>query len=81
MSLIIPLIVSTVFTGNFPTEVSPLNMTASAPSITEFATSLTSALVATGLCVILSSICVAMITGFAFATDFFTISFCIAGTL
>ncbi len=35
--------VSTTLTGHLPTEVSPDNITASAPSQTEFATSLTSA--------------------------------------
>ena len=56
ISRIILRIVSTTFKGNFPTDVSPLNIRASAPSITEFATSLTSARVADGDKVMLSSI-------------------------
>ena len=50
-------------TGYFPTEVSPDNITASAPSITEFATSLTSALLGVKLSIIDSIIWVAIITG------------------
>ena len=50
-------------TGYLPTEVSPESITASAPSITEFATSFTSARVGVKLSIIVSIICVAMIIG------------------
>ena len=56
--------VSTVCIGNAPTDVSPLSITASAPSITEFATSFTSAREGVKLSIMDSIICVATITGF-----------------
>ena len=56
-------IVVTVATGSSPMAVSPLNMTALAPSRTALATSVTSARVGTWECVIDSSICVATTTG------------------
>lgn len=56
-------VVSMTFTGNNPIEVSVDSITASVPSSTAFATSLTSALVGRGLLTILSIIYVAVITG------------------
>ena len=56
-------IVLSASTGYFPAAVSPDSITASQPSYTEEATSLTSALVGRGLRIILSNICVAVITG------------------
>ena len=53
----------TTSTGYFPTEVSPESITASAPSNTLFATSFTSALVGVRLLIMVSIICVAIITG------------------
>lgn len=53
-------------TGYLPLAVSPDNMTQSAPSITALATSEHSALVARGLFVIDSNICVAQIPGLPF---------------
>ena len=72
--------VSITMSGKSPTEVSPLSITASAPSRTEFATSLTSARVGRGEVIMLSSICVATITGFEAALHFFAIIFCNIGT-
>ena len=60
---IIRFISRTVSTGYCPIAVSPDNITASTPRLTAVATSLASALVGCGLEIILSSICVAMITG------------------
>ena len=64
-------------TGYLPTEVSPDNITASAPSMTELATSFTSALVGVSESIIVSIICVAIITGIlaflAINTNFFWI--------
>ena len=74
-SLIIFRMVSITFVGCFPTDVSALSIIASAPSITEFATSFTSALVAEIFSVILSSICVAITTGLDWAIHFSTINF------
>ena len=79
--MIIFLIISTTLIGNFPTDVSALNITASAPSITAFATSFTSALVGVLLIIILSIIWVAIITGFPIWIHFCTIIFCKSGTL
>ena len=53
----------TVATGSTPIAVSPLSMTALAPSRTALATSVTSARVGTCAWVIDSSICVATTTG------------------
>ena len=50
-------------TGYLPIAVSPDSITASVPSYTAFATSVTSALVGRGLRIMESSICVAVITG------------------
>ena len=73
-------IVSITISGNSPTDVSPLSITASAPSKTELATSFTSARVGRGVVIMLSNICVAIITGFEAALHFFTIIFCSKGT-
>ena len=54
-------IASTALTGYLPTALSPDSITASVPSITAFATSETSARVGTGLWIIDSIICVAVI--------------------
>src|SRR6056300_1668871 len=72
--------VSTTLTGYLPTEVSPESITASAPSQTELATSLTSALVGLWLSIMVSIICVAIIHGFAFKWHLDTIIFCTIGT-
>ena len=50
-------------TGNLPTDVSPLSITASVPSKMALATSLTSARVGEACSIMLCSICVATITG------------------
>jgi hypothetical protein len=50
--------------GYSPTAVSPESITADVPSRIAFATSLASARVGSGECTIVSSICVAVITGF-----------------
>ena len=77
-ALMISVIFWITLIGCFPTEVSPESITASAPSIIEFATSFTSALVGTALSIIVSIICVAIITGilalFARLTNFFWIN-------
>ena len=67
-------------TGYLPTEVSPESITASAPSITEFPTSFTSARVGVRLEIILSIIWVAMITGMWCDLALRTNSFWIRGT-
>ena len=72
--------VSITISGYSPTDVSPLSITASAPSKTEFATSFTSARVGRGEVIILSSICVATITGLEAARHFLAIIFCNNGT-
>mmetsp|Transcript_5899 Transcript_5899/g.17789 ORF Transcript_5899/g.17789 Transcript_5899/m.17789 type:complete len:233 (+) Transcript_5899:597-1295(+) len=54
---------ATASLGNLPPAVSPESMTASAPSSTAFATSEHSARVGRGLLIMLSSICVATMTG------------------
>ena len=61
--------------GNFPTEVSPLSITASAPSNTALATSFTSALVGVEDSIMLSIIWVAITTGFEYLMHLFTIIF------
>ncbi len=66
--------------GNAPYAVSPLSMTASAPSRTAMAISETSALVGVGLVTMLSSIFVATITGFPRFLQPATILFCHSGT-
>src|SRR5215216_34318 len=66
---------STTLMGYLPTDVSALSITASAPSITALATSLASALVGLGLVIMLSIICVAMITGLESSRQRFTIFF------
>ena len=78
--LIILPMVFTTSTGYLPTDVSPESITASAPSITEFATSLTSALDGVRLSIIDSIICVAMIIGFLACLALLTRSFCFKGT-
>ena len=55
--------VRTASTGYFPAAVSPESITALVPSYTALATSVISARVGRGLFCILSSICVAVITG------------------
>ena len=74
------LIAFTELIGNCPEAVSADNITASAPSRTAVATSLVSALVGLGCVVILSSICVAMITGLQASLHLATIFFCQRGT-
>ena len=78
--LIIFSIVLTTSTGNFPTDVSPDSMTASAPSIIELATSFTSALDGVRLSIIDSIIWVAIIIGFLAILDLRTKSFWFKGT-
>ena len=60
--------------------VSPLSITASAPSSTALATSLTSLRFGLVRSIILSIICVATITGLARCIHFLMSSFCIMGT-
>mmetsp|Transcript_3989 Transcript_3989/g.7493 ORF Transcript_3989/g.7493 Transcript_3989/m.7493 type:complete len:377 (-) Transcript_3989:377-1507(-) len=79
--LMICCMVRTVSRTYFPLAVSPESITASAPSITAFVTSETSALVGRGFFVIDSSICVATITGLPFSLHLATISFCARVTL
>ena len=55
---------ATASTGYSPTAVSPESITADVPSRIAFATSLASARVGSGEWIIVSSICVAVITGF-----------------
>ena len=78
--LIILPIVWITSTGYFPTDVSPESITASAPSITEFATSLTSALEGVRLSIMDSIIWVAIIIGFRAFLALLTMSFCFKGT-
>mmetsp|Transcript_16763 Transcript_16763/g.40078 ORF Transcript_16763/g.40078 Transcript_16763/m.40078 type:complete len:251 (-) Transcript_16763:628-1380(-) len=79
-SLTIILIAWTLSMGYVPAAVSPLSITASAPSRTAVPTSVTSALVGRGFLCILSNICVATITGFPLALHFSTIIFWAANT-
>ena len=73
-------IVFTVITGYLPTAVSPESIVASAPSRMAFATSLTSARVGEGAEIMLSSICVATMTGRPRKWACLTIFFCSTGT-
>ena len=65
--------------GYWPMAVSPESMQASPPSRIALATSVTSARVGRRECCMLSSICVAMITGFCWARQADTIRFCTTG--
>ena len=65
--------------GYLPTLVSPESMTASAPSYIAFATSVTSALVGVGLCIIDSSKCVATIDLLPHFAVAYIILLCILG--
>ena len=67
-------------TGSSPIAVSPDSITASVPSNTALATSLTSARVGAGASIIVSSICVAVITGVPTSTQWRMICFCRCGT-
>ncbi len=71
---------STVSSGYLPAAVSALSITASVPSSTAFATSLTSARVGTGLVIMLSIICVAVMTTLSMSRAMRIIFFCSAGT-
>ena len=73
-------IVSTHCTGYLPIALSPESIIALVTSNTAFATSETSALVGRGLYVIVSNICVAVITIFPALLHFFIISFWTIGT-
>ena len=64
MALAIRRIISTTSRGCWPMAVSPESMQASAPSRMALATSVVSARVGRRECCMLSSICVATITGF-----------------
>ncbi len=66
--------------GSSPIAVSPDSMTASVPSNTALATSLTSARVGSGAWIIDSSICVAVTTGLPISTQWRMICFCRCGT-
>ena len=70
----------TASSGKRPLALSPESMTASAPSKTALATSLASARVGRGCCIIESSICVAMMTGLPSWLPRSTIDFCRMGT-
>ena len=63
-------------TGCLPTALSAESITASVPSITAFATSETSARVGTGLVIIDSIICVAVITTLLRVRDSWMMVFC-----
>src|SRR5690606_7689301 len=78
-SMMMRFIAWTTLTGCLPTEVSALSITASAPSRTALATSVTSALVGEGFCIMLSIICVATMTGRALWMHLLMISFWIIG--
>ena len=73
-------ICSTVSSGYLPTAVSALSMTASVPSSTALATSLTSARVGTGLVIMLSIIWVAVIATLSISRAILIMRFCSAGT-
>ncbi len=73
-------IASTVSTGYLPAAVSALSITASVPSSTALATSLTSARVGTGLTIIDSIIWVAVITTLSISRASLIMRFCSAGT-
>ena len=74
-------IICTVSTGYLPAAVSALSITASVPSSTAFATSLTSARVGTGLTIIDSIICVAVMTMRSISRAILIMRFCSAGTV
>src|SRR5215471_2402369 len=71
---------ATASTGNSPTAVSPESITAEVPSRMAFATSLASARVGSGECTIVSSIWVAVITGFPRSNALWMIRFWTSGT-
>src|SRR5579884_3183035 len=71
---------ATASTGYSPTAVSPESITAEVPSRMAFATSLASARVGSGECTIVSSIWVAVITGFPRSRDLWMIRFWTSGT-
>ena len=73
--------VRTVSAGKRPIAVSPDSITASVPSRTAFATSLASARVGSGLAVIDSSICVAVMTGVPCRRQVSMMRFCSTGTV
>jgi hypothetical protein len=73
-------IASTTSTGYLPAAVSAESITASVPSSTAFATSLTSARVGTGLWIIDSIICVAVIVSLLRSRASRIIRFCSPGT-
>ena len=73
-------IVATTSTGYFPAAVSADSMTASVPSSTALATSLTSARVGTALTIIDSIICVAVIVSLLASSAILIMRFCSAGT-
>mmetsp|Transcript_26461 Transcript_26461/g.68729 ORF Transcript_26461/g.68729 Transcript_26461/m.68729 type:complete len:234 (+) Transcript_26461:432-1133(+) len=79
-SLMIDFIARKASRGYFPAAVSPDSMTASAPSNTAAATSVTSALVGRGWRIMESSICVATITGFPTRLHASTMYLCAAKT-
>ena len=74
------LIICTAPTGSWPTAVSSDSITASVPSSTALATSVTSARVGSGLVTIDTSICVAVITGQPARFAARMTRFCVAGT-
>ena len=71
---------TTVSRGNFPAAVSADSITASVPSSTALATSLTSARVGTGFVIIDSIICVAVMTTLSNSRAILIMRFCNAGT-
>src|SRR6266699_1899799 len=71
---------ATASTGYSPTAVSPESITAEVPSRMAFATSLASARVGSGECTIVSSICVAVITGFPRSSALWMIRVWTSGT-
>ncbi len=73
-------IVATTSTASWPIAVSPESITASVPSNTALATSLTSARVGAGAAIIDSSICVAVMTGVPTLTQWRMMCFCRCGT-
>ena len=74
-------IARTVSTGYLPLAVSSDNITTSAPWITAFATSLTSARLGSGLSTILPIICVATITSLQYLRHKAIIRRCTTGTI
>ena len=67
-------------TGHFPTAVSPVTITAAAPSATALKISLTSARVGTGFCSMDASICVTTMNGFPALRHWASIRFWAAGS-